>query len=181
MICFCFFFIELRDFPERVTFFYLFGGFPGGASGNKPACQCRRLKRCRFDPWIRKIPWRREWLSTPVSCLENPMDGGAWWAIVHRVSQSQIWLKWLSTAEYYLLDFSLWLNSLLQVIPFPTSLFLSMVSVVHVITRKWPWCVSGILPGSSPRHVVPCDNPSCSLEELDGWALGSLESPKIIW
>lgn len=26
-------------------------GFPGGASGKKPACQCRRCKRCRFDAW----------------------------------------------------------------------------------------------------------------------------------
>ena len=25
--------------------------------------QCRR---CRFDPWVRKIPWRREWQPTPV-------------------------------------------------------------------------------------------------------------------
>ena len=24
--------------------------------------------------------------------LENPMDRGAWWAIVHRVAKSQIWL-----------------------------------------------------------------------------------------
>ena len=31
------------------------------------------------------------------SCLENPMDRGAWWAIVHRVTKSQMWLKWLST------------------------------------------------------------------------------------
>ena len=31
-------------------------GFPGGASGKEAACQCRRQKRCWFDPWIRKIP-----------------------------------------------------------------------------------------------------------------------------
>ena len=29
----------------------------------EPACQCRR---CLFDPWVGKIPWRREWQSTPV-------------------------------------------------------------------------------------------------------------------
>ena len=29
------------------------------------------------------------------SCLENPVDRGAWWAAVHRVAQSQTWLKWL--------------------------------------------------------------------------------------
>ena len=27
------------------------------------------------------------------SCLENPMDRGAWWATVHRVSKSQTWLS----------------------------------------------------------------------------------------
>ena len=31
------------------------------------------------------------------SCLENPMDQGAWWPTVHRVSKSRTWLKWLST------------------------------------------------------------------------------------
>ena len=30
-------------------------GFPGGASGKEPACQCRRRRRCGFDPWVRKI------------------------------------------------------------------------------------------------------------------------------
>ena len=42
------------------------GGFPGGTSGKEPTCHCRRLKRRRFDPWIRKIPWRRAWQPTPV-------------------------------------------------------------------------------------------------------------------
>ena len=32
----------------------------------KPACQCRGHKRCRFDPWVRKIPWRRKSQPTPV-------------------------------------------------------------------------------------------------------------------
>ena len=34
-------------------------GFPGGARGKQSACQCRRHKRCRFDPWVGKIPWKR--------------------------------------------------------------------------------------------------------------------------
>ena len=29
-------------------------------------CQCRRLKICGLDPWVRKIPWRRKWQPTPV-------------------------------------------------------------------------------------------------------------------
>ena len=31
-----------------------------------PTCQCRRRKRCRFDPWVRKIPWKTAWQPTPV-------------------------------------------------------------------------------------------------------------------
>ena len=30
--------------------------FPGGASDTEPACQCRTQKRCRFNPWVGKIP-----------------------------------------------------------------------------------------------------------------------------
>ena len=41
-------------------------GFPGGTSGKEPVCQCRQYKRCGFDSWIEKIPWRRKWQPTPV-------------------------------------------------------------------------------------------------------------------
>ena len=33
------------------------------------------------------------------SCLENPRDGGAWWAAVYGVAQSQTRLKWLSSSS----------------------------------------------------------------------------------
>ena len=39
-------------------------GFPGIASGEEPAPQCRRHKRLGFNPWVRKIPWRK--IPTPV-------------------------------------------------------------------------------------------------------------------
>ena len=42
------------------------GGFPGGASGKEPACQCRRYERHEFSPWVRKISWRRNWQPTPA-------------------------------------------------------------------------------------------------------------------
>ena len=35
-------------------------------------------KASRFDPWVGKIPWRRKWQPTPVSCLVNHMDRGLW-------------------------------------------------------------------------------------------------------
>ena len=40
--------------------------WPGSASGKEPACQCRRHKRSRFNPWVRMISWRRVWQPTPV-------------------------------------------------------------------------------------------------------------------
>ena len=33
------------------------------------------------------------------SCLENPRDGGAWWAAVYGVTQSRTWLRWLSSSS----------------------------------------------------------------------------------
>ena len=49
---------RLRVLPEV--------GFPGGASGKEAAWQCGRLRRCEFDPWVRKIPWKRKWQPTPI-------------------------------------------------------------------------------------------------------------------
>ena len=42
----------------------------------------------RDDPWVGKIPWRRKWQPTQYSCLENPMDRGAWRATVHGAAES---------------------------------------------------------------------------------------------
>ena len=41
-------------------------GFPGGVNGKEPTSQCKRHKRCGFDPWVGKIFWRRAWQPTPV-------------------------------------------------------------------------------------------------------------------
>ena len=47
------------------------------------------------------------------SCLENPGDGGAWWAAVYGVAQSRTWLKWLSSSSrLYLFSKSLYILKL---------------------------------------------------------------------
>ena len=43
--------------------------------------------------------WRRKWQPTQCSCLENPRDRGAWWAIISGVTQSRTWLKRLSSSS----------------------------------------------------------------------------------
>ena len=55
---------------KKVFFFFLLktvfirdDELPSWLSGKQSVCQCRR---CRFNPWVRKIPWRRKWQPTPV-------------------------------------------------------------------------------------------------------------------
>ena len=64
----CDIFFNLQFYSDR------WGDFPVGASGKEPVCQSRRCKRCGFDPWVRKIPWRRAWQPVPV-CLPGESHG----------------------------------------------------------------------------------------------------------
>ena len=48
------------------------------------------------------------------SCLENPRDGGAWWAAIYGVMQSQTRLKWLSSSSSSNLTSGLFLKVLIQ-------------------------------------------------------------------
>ena len=51
------------------------------------------------------------------SCLENPRDGGAWWAAVCGVAQSRTWLKRLSSSSSIgciLLSVWRWTKSILK-------------------------------------------------------------------
>ena len=44
------------------------------------------------------------------SCLENPRDGGAWWAVVYGVTQSRTRLKRLSSSSSSAIDFIIFSN-----------------------------------------------------------------------
>ena len=48
-------------------------------------------------PGLGRSPGEDNGNPLQYSYLENPMDRGAWKAIVHRVAKSQTWLKWLNT------------------------------------------------------------------------------------
>ena len=60
-------------------------GFPGGFK--ESTCKAGGIRSCKFDPWVGKIPWRRIWQPTPVSCLENP------WTEEPGGLQSMVWLR----------------------------------------------------------------------------------------
>ena len=55
--------------------------------------------RHRFDSCVGKTPVVRHGNSLQYSCLENPRDGGAWWAAVYGVAQSRTRLKQLSSSS----------------------------------------------------------------------------------
>ena len=69
----------------------LLWGSPGGSVVNNPPANQRR--RQGFNPWVRKILWRRNGNQLQGSYLENPTDWGVWWATVHGVAKSQTWLS----------------------------------------------------------------------------------------
>ena len=64
-------------------------GFPVGSDSKESTCNAEDpglisgLGRCAGE---------RNGNSLQYSCLENPMDRGAWWATVHRVAKSWTWL-----------------------------------------------------------------------------------------
>jgi len=47
------------------------GWLPRWLRSKESACQCRRCRRGGLDSWVRKIPWRRKWLPTPVFVPEK--------------------------------------------------------------------------------------------------------------
>ena len=46
--------------------------------------------------------------AVAYSCLENPMDRGAWWGTVQGVAESQTQLKWLSILAHVKLKLQFW-------------------------------------------------------------------------
>ena len=65
-------------------------GFPGGSDGKASACNVGDLG---LTPWLGRSPGEGNGNLLQYSCLENPMDGGAWWATVHRVTKSRTQLS----------------------------------------------------------------------------------------
>ena len=72
-------------------------GFPGGARTHLPVQEMEEA-RVRSLDW--KDPLEEGMTTHSYSCLENPMDRGAWQATVHRVTKNQTQLKRLSTITH---------------------------------------------------------------------------------
>ena len=63
----------------------MFKGFPGGSDGKESAYNVEGLG---LIPRSGRSPTEENGYPLQYSCLENPMDRGAWWATVHGVAKS---------------------------------------------------------------------------------------------
>ena len=68
-------------------------GFPGGVSGEEPAAKSGDLREAGSVLGSGRPPEGRHGNPLQYSCLENPMDRGAWRATVQRVAKSQTQLS----------------------------------------------------------------------------------------
>ena len=62
-------------------------GFPGGTGGKGPICHAADIRDVGSIPGLGRSPGGEHGNPLQYSCLENPMDRGAWWAMVHRVAK----------------------------------------------------------------------------------------------
>ena len=91
----------------------LLGVFQMALVVKNPSANAENITRCGFDPWVRKIPWRRKWQPTPVflpgefhgqrrlagyilrGCKESDMTGllGRPQLIFHGGSGEKLWVQ----------------------------------------------------------------------------------------
>ena len=82
------------------------------------------------------------------SCLENPRDGGAWWAASYGVAQSWIRLKWLS------ITYAGWKKSLVDGDGFKLQRFsLPWRLVVGLGTKSSNFLITGLLPWTTSSRA----------------------------
>ena len=73
--------------------------FPGGSDGKASAYNAGDRGSI---PGLRRFPGEGNGTPLQHSCLENPMDRGAWWAAVHGVAKSRTRLSNFTFFHYYM-------------------------------------------------------------------------------
>ena len=77
-------------------------GFPGGSGDKESACHAGDLS---LIPRWGRAPGEGNGYPLQCSCLENPRDGGAWWADVYGVAQSRTRLKRQQQKQHTMLTY----------------------------------------------------------------------------
>ena len=141
---------------------------------HKPACQCRRQRRCQFDPWVRKILWRMKGQPTPVFLPgeahgQRSLRGYSPWG--HKELDMTEWLsKWASVQfSHSVMSDSLQPHESHHARP-PC---LSPSPGVHTDSHpSSPWChpaiSSSVVPFSSCPQSLPASE-SFPMSQLFAW------------
>ena len=113
---------------------------------------CLQCGRPGFDPWVRKILWRRDGYPLQYSCLENSLDRGTWWAIVYGVGPKESETTEQLTLSQYLVPAEL--KHLFQVKGWRTKgfSFFSFYSLSFIFLLLGIWY--GILEGIGILAVI---------------------------
>ena len=65
-------------------------GFPGGTSSKETTGNAGGIRDAGSIPGLRRFPGEEHGDPLQYFCVENPMDIGAWQAMIHRDAKSQI-------------------------------------------------------------------------------------------
>ena len=129
-------------------------GFPGGSDDKESACNAGDLG---LIPGSGRSPGEGHGNPLQYSCLENPMDRRAWWAIIQGVSKSQTQLKWLTlphtfTCAYIFFSFVYFADGLTE-------------SNKYIWNATLPnrWAIFKIPPSCCPHPWVYCLDLCCGL------------------
>ena len=71
-----------------IHIYTLYMGFPGGAVVKNLPANAGDIRDASLIPGLGRFPGGGNGNQLQYSCLENPRDGGAWWAIVNGVAKS---------------------------------------------------------------------------------------------
>ena len=117
----------------RLEFELFFYHVPMRPRGKDSACQCKGCRRRGSHLCVGKSSWNRKWHPLQHSCLENPVDRGAWQATVHQITKSQRQLKRLSThaRRRKVLNTNVFLNAAT-----PSSLYTAQNPAVFYISQS---------------------------------------------
>ena len=92
--------------PQSPPWIIRCGGLPYSSDGKESACKTADLgSRPRFDPWVRKIPWGRNWQPTPIFLPEEShgqrsLAGCSPWSLKELDMTEQLTLTFLWASSF---------------------------------------------------------------------------------
>ena len=169
--------------------------FPGGSVGKESACIAGDA--C-LSPGLGRSSGGGHGNLLQYPCLENPINTWAWQAVVHRVAQSQTWLKWLSSSSIITRTFALLCDRKKKNLVFILNKVKFMVVAWWVMWKErcWgsyfsndvKWCESRLVVSDSlwPPELYVAGQVSLSMEfsEQEDWSrlpIPLAERPRIPW